>query len=58
MDRINYRRMLPVYLSGIWALEEKDPNTGQLFLDGGFSVQINHIPGTAKGVDHAGEHQN
>ena len=50
--------MLPVYLSGIWALEEKDPNTGQLFLDGGFSVQINHVPGTAKGVDHAGEHQN
>ena len=24
------------------------------FIDGNFSVQINQIPGTAKGVDHAG----
>ena len=58
MDRINYRRMLPVYLSDIWALEEKNPNIGQFFWDGHFLVQINHIPGIAKEVDHAGEQEN
>ena len=49
MDRIKYRRMLPVYLSDMEALEERDPNIWQFFfIDGNFSVQINHIPGTAK----------
>ena len=28
------------------------------FLDGHFSVQINYIPGTAKGIHHAGELEN
>ena len=58
MDRINYRRTLPVYLSDIWALEEKDPNIGQFSRDGHFSIQINHILGTAKGVYLAGEQEN
>ena len=58
MDRINYRRTLPVYLSDIWALKEKDPNIGQFSWDGHFSVEINHILGTAKGAYHAGEQEN
>ena len=40
------------------ALEERDPDIWQFFLDGHFSVQINHIPGTEKGLDHAGEQEN
>ena len=48
-------QMLPVYLSDMQVPEESNPNLWQFSLDGHFSVQINHIPGTAKGVDHAGE---
>ena len=58
MDRIKYHRMLPVYLSDMRALEERDPNIWQFFLDRHFSVQVNHILGTAKGADHAGELEN
>ena len=59
MDRIKYHpRMLSVYLSDMQALEERDPNIRQLFLDGQFSVQINNIPETVKSVDHAGEQEN
>ena len=47
--------MLPVYLSDMQVSEESNPNLWQFLLDGHFSVQINHIQGTAKGVDHAGE---
>ena len=57
IDTIKYRRMLPVYLSDMRALEERDPNIWQFFLNGHFSVPLNHIPGTAKGVDHAGEQE-
>ena len=31
MGRIKYRRMLPVYLSNMQALEERDPNIRQFF---------------------------
>ena len=58
MDKINYRRVLSVFLSDIWALEKNDPNIEKFFLDGHFSVQVNHILGTAKGVDHASEQEN
>ena len=57
MDRIKYRRMLSVYLSDMRALGERDSNIWLFFLDGRFSFQINHILGTAKGVDHAGEQE-
>ena len=33
MDRIKYCRMLPVYLSDMRALEERDPNIWQFFLN-------------------------
>ena len=58
MNRIKYRRMLPVYLSDMRALGERDTNIWLFFLDERFSFQINHILGTVKGVDHAGEQEN
>ena len=58
MDRIKYRRMLPIYLSGMRALKERDQSIWQFFLDGHFSVQINRIPGTAKDENHAGGQEN
>ena len=36
----------------------RNPNLCQLFLDGHFSVQINHIAGTGKSVNHAGDQEN
>ena len=50
--------MLVVYLSDIRVWEERDPKIWQLLLDGHFSVQINHILGTPKGVDDAGDQEN
>ena len=50
--------MLPVYLSDMRALVERDPNIWQFILDGHFSVQISNILGTAKDRDHAGKQEN
>ena len=58
MDRIKYCRMLAVKLSDMRALEERDPNIWQFFLNRHFPVQLYHIPVTAKGVDHVGEQEN
>ena len=62
MDRIKYRRMPPVYLSDMWALEEREPDLKfinlKFFLDRHFSVQINHVPGTANSVEHADKQEN
>lgn len=57
MDRIKYHRVLPVYLSYMQSLKEKDPNTWQFFVDENFPFQINYvILGTdAEVVDHADE---
>ena len=49
--------MSRVYLSEMWALEKKDLNIWQFFLDVHFSVKINYILRTAKGVHHAGEQE-
>ena len=49
--------MLPVHLSDIQALKEKDPNIWQFYLDECFSVLINCIPGTTEDVDHAGQQE-
>ena len=58
MDRIKCCRILPVYLSDMQALEERYPNIWQFFLNRHFSVQLNHILVTEKGVEHAGEQKN
>ena len=57
LSKIKYRRILSVYLSDIRASEERVPNIWQFVLDGHFSILLNRIPGTAKGVDHAGERE-
>ena len=58
MDRIKYRRMLPVYLADMKRIENEDPAMWKFFCDGNFSVQTTEIPATAKAVDHAGEQEN
>ena len=58
MDRIKYRRMLPVYLADMLQLEHDDPAIWKHFMEGNFSVQKSKIPFTALGRDHAGEQQN
>lgn len=58
INRIKYPRMLSVYLSNMQASEERDPNIWQFFLEGYFSIQLNRIGGTAKGVDHARDQEN
>ena len=57
MDTIKNCRMLPVNLSDIGALEERDPNIWQ-FLRWTIFVQVNYIQETEKSVDHAGEQEN
>ena len=57
MDAIKNCRMLPVNLSDIGALEERDPNIWQ-FLRWTIFVQVNYIQETEKSVDHAGEQEN
>ena len=58
MDRIKYRRMLPVYLAEMYALESSDPLIWEAFNDGEFAVQTNDIPFTGIGMDHRGEQVN
>ena len=58
MDRIKYRRMLPVYLAEMYALESSDPLIWEAFIDGEFAVQTNEIPFTGIGMDHRGEQVN
>ena len=57
MDRIKYRRMLPVYLAEMYALKRTDPIVFEAFSDGEFAVQTNKIPFTI-GMDHRGEQVN
>ena len=58
INRIKYPRLVSVYLSDMQASEERDPNIWQFFLEGYFSVQLNRIEGTAKGVDNARDQEN
>jgi hypothetical protein len=58
MDRIKYRRWLPVYLADMVALRENDPEIWNYFEEGNFSVQKTTIPFVAIGRDHAGEQEN
>ena len=58
MDRIKYRRMLPVYLAEMYTLKRMDPIVWEAFSDGEFAVQRNKIPFTGIGMDHRGEQVN
>ncbi|ESO84058.1 hypothetical protein LOTGIDRAFT_155372 [Lottia gigantea] len=58
MDRIKYRRMLPVYIADMKRLKQSDPGIWNAFMNGEFSVKQNSIPFTSIGMDHAGEQVN
>ena len=58
MERIKYRRLLPVYLSEMRNLEHDDPDIWKYFMEGIFSVQTTKVLHTIIGVDHAGDQQN
>ena len=54
----NYARMVPVYLSEMFALKEQDPELWEYFKQGNFSVNKTRIPFSAIGADHGIEHEN
>eukprot|EP00794_Sanderia_malayensis_P004105 gene4105-4662_t len=58
MDRINYRRLMPVYVANMRALESDEPEIWHAMKSGQFSVQKRGIPFTSIGVHHAGEQIN
>ena len=58
MDRINYRRLMPVYIANMRALESDEPEIWNAMRNGQLSVQKRKIPFTSIGVDHAGEQIN
>ena len=51
-DIFNYARMTPVYLSQMYELKEKDPETWGFFINGYFSDNKTSVPFTAIGADH------
>lgn len=58
-DRINYARMIPLYLAEMQALQQSDPEIYREFLEGNWVVNKNpHVPFCALGADHALEHIN
>ena len=57
-DMINYARLRPAYLTKMFSLKEKDPDTWQMFHQGNFSVNKTSIPFFAIGVDHVIEQEN
>lgn len=57
-DRLNYARMVPLYLAQMKQLESSDPDIHEEFMKGNFCVNKNDIPFCAVGPDHAIEHEN
>ena len=58
-DRLNYERMVPLYLAEMDSLPETDPDVYAEFLSGNWVVNKNtNIPFCALGADHALEHVN
>ena len=49
----NYARYSPVYLSQMYDLQSKDPETWNFFLDGHLSVSKSLVSFWSTGVDHA-----
>lgn len=58
MDRINYRRLTPVYIADMKFLKTDDAATWKYFEEGNFCCLKNKIPYTAIGRDHCGEQEN
>ena len=58
-DRINYARMIPVYLAEMSSLNEADPEIYEEFIQGNWVVNKNaQVPFCAVGADNALEHIN
>ena len=58
-DRLNYARMVPLYLAEMDSLPATDPDVFAEFLSGNWVVNKNsNIPFCALGADHALEHVN
>ena len=57
-DKQNYARMVPVYLSEMYALKGNHPEVWEFFLKGNFSVNKANVPFSAIGADHGIEHEN
>ena len=57
-DLQNYSRMVPVYLSEMFALKEQDPELWEYFKQGNFSINKTRIPFSAIGADRGIEHEN
>ena len=54
-DRTKYRRLWPVCIQNMKALEYSDPELWEVFINGEFCVKKTDIPFTSLGMDHAGE---
>ena len=58
LDMVSYAQMTPVYLSQMYALQEKDPQTWEFLFNGGFSVNKWKVPFSSIGSDHGIEQEN
>ena len=58
MDRIKYRKAMPVFIAEMRNLEHTHPQVWKYIMEGFFSVQKSSITGVAIGCDHAGEQVN
>ena len=57
-DRLNYARMVPLYLAQMHRLKIDDPDIHHEFMQGNVCVNKNEIPFSAIGLDHAIENVN
>ena len=57
-DRLNYARLVPLYLAQMQKIEVDDPDIYEEFMQGNFCVNKSEIPFCAIGPDHAIEHVN
>ena len=55
-DRLNYARMVPLYLAQMHRLKIDDPDIHHEFMQGNFCVNKNEISFCAIGPDHSIEH--
>ena len=57
-DKLNYARLMPLYLAEMNCLEESDPEIWEEFIQGNWVVNKNTVPFCAIGADHALEQVN
>ena len=57
-DKLNYSRMIPIYISEMFALKESDPELWQEFTTGNWVVNKSQVASCALGADHALEQVN